>query len=615
MRITGIRIANYRAFRGDSFKLEITDGNNLLIYGENGSGKSSLYYSIQDFLEAASDSKLEIETNRHRFNALPASIHVTLSDRPEAYEWSPTKREQNSTAWRDIDKGKGFLDYRTLFRVHYLPKEKNEIDLFDLLIGSLLPEYKNPASNKTFRDEWSSLRYYFKPYRRKPSNLDARLATFNAGFAQVVNETATKASGLVKRFDRDLDLAFSFTEAHYDWSPLPKHLYAPKVTVRPQFRRLPHLDYERFFNEARLSAIAMSIFFAAVKDCPVSGLRLLVLDDIMIGLDMGNRLVVLRLMEELFADWQIIILTYHKAWFEILKERTTSPRWVHKWKSLVMLAVQIGNDSVPIVDSEESGVLLETAARCLERQDLKAAAVYTRTALETVLQQFSSKWSLRVRFAPDVRDLNTDDFLTPIKSFLDRLVDPTLSAEAETLLWEVKLARRFVLNAFAHQNPSTEDELSGEVGEAIKVVERFEAFLLRLKKTDLGQGGSRASVGQLVLLSRRLAKEGRKESSLRALVKASTTFVQEYLALKGIAFQTDWPSGKLWGAAFPKASRTDREHALMRKLSPYFLGNVLPNHYDGVWFEKAAAFLIEASYGPLIRILQLRSRGLVQITP
>jgi len=167
----------------------------------------------------------------------------------------------------------------------------------------------------------------------------------------------------------------------------------------------------------------------------------------MIGLDMSNRLIVLRLMEELFADWQIIILTYHKAWFEILKERTTSTRWVHKWKSIVMRAVQIGGDSVPIVESEESGVLLETAARCLERQDLKAAAVYTRTALETVLQHFSSKWNLRVRFAADVRDLNTDDFLIPIRSLLDDLIDPFLRAEAETLLWEVRLARRFVLNS------------------------------------------------------------------------------------------------------------------------------------------------------------------------
>ncbi len=118
-------------------------------------------------------------------------------------------------------------------------------------------------------------------------------------------------------------------------------------------------------------------------------------------------------------------------------------------------------------------------------------------------------------------------------------------------------------------------------------------------------------MGQLALPARRLAKEGRSESALRALVNASTTFVQEYLTLKGTTFQTNWLSGKLKGAAFPKASLTDKEHARMRKLMPYFLGHVSPNHYDGVWFEKAAAFLIEASYGPLIRAIAMVNRTLL----
>lgn len=615
MRLTGVEIANYRAFRGDSFKLEFSGGENLLIYGENGSGKSSFYSSIRDFLEAATDRSLKIEAHRHRFNALPPSIRLRIDTRGEPFEWSVTAREQSSAEWRDIDKGKGCLDYKLLFQLHYLPKRKGEIDLFDLLINILLAHYMNPASSpsRTFRDEWNLLREHFRPHKRRPPNLDSLIDTFNAGFARVAEETAKKASVLVQKFDAELALAFNVTPAHYNWGP--KHLYPPQVIVRPNFRLMQHPDYESFFNEARLSAIAMSIFFAAVKDCPVAGLRLLVLDDILIGLDMANRLVVFRLMEELFADWQIIILTYHKAWFEILKERTTSPRWSYKWKSLVMRSVRSGGDSIPVVDSEESGVLLQTAARCLERQDLKAAAVYTRTALETVLQRFSSKWRLEVRFAPDVRNLNTDDFLTPIKSLLEGLIDPSLSAEAETLLWEVKLARRFVLNAFAHQNSSTEDELSGEVGEAIKVVERFEAFLVRLTKDDVGQGGSRASVGQLVLLARRVAKEGRNESALRALVIASTTFIQQYLTLKGITYQTNWPSGRLWGVAFPRASLTDKERALMKKLTPHFLGHVSPNHCDGIWFEKAADFLIEASYGSLIRILQMRSQGRDWIMP
>jgi hypothetical protein len=46
----------------------------------------------------------------------------------------------------------------------------------------------------------------------------------------------------------------------------------------------------------------------------------------------------------------------------------------------------------------------------------------------------------------------------------------------------------------------------------------------------------------------------------------------------------------------------------MRKLTPYFLGHVSPNQYDGEWFEKAAAFLIEESYEPLIRAMALLNR-------
>lgn len=57
-RLTGIRIENYRAFRG-SFELQLPRGENALLYGENGAGKSSLYHSVRDFLEAPQTEFLE----------------------------------------------------------------------------------------------------------------------------------------------------------------------------------------------------------------------------------------------------------------------------------------------------------------------------------------------------------------------------------------------------------------------------------------------------------------------------------------------------------------------------------------------------------------------------
>jgi len=47
MRIQTIEIIDYKAFLG-SHKINV-GGKNLFIYGENVSGKSSLYYALKDF--------------------------------------------------------------------------------------------------------------------------------------------------------------------------------------------------------------------------------------------------------------------------------------------------------------------------------------------------------------------------------------------------------------------------------------------------------------------------------------------------------------------------------------------------------------------------------------
>jgi ABC-type multidrug transport system fused ATPase/permease subunit len=46
MRITGVEIANYGGFAGDSFRPPLENGEKLLVYGEDGAGKSSPYNSL-----------------------------------------------------------------------------------------------------------------------------------------------------------------------------------------------------------------------------------------------------------------------------------------------------------------------------------------------------------------------------------------------------------------------------------------------------------------------------------------------------------------------------------------------------------------------------------------
>ncbi len=51
--ITEITLNNFRAF-GKAEEIQILKGNHLLIYGENGSGKSSIYNGLKDFFSSSS---------------------------------------------------------------------------------------------------------------------------------------------------------------------------------------------------------------------------------------------------------------------------------------------------------------------------------------------------------------------------------------------------------------------------------------------------------------------------------------------------------------------------------------------------------------------------------
>ena len=62
MRVTDIYINNYRAFYGKHHISLDKDGKNLMVYGENGSGKSSLYVALKSFM-LSSVRKVDIEEN------------------------------------------------------------------------------------------------------------------------------------------------------------------------------------------------------------------------------------------------------------------------------------------------------------------------------------------------------------------------------------------------------------------------------------------------------------------------------------------------------------------------------------------------------------------------
>ena len=100
MRITEIEIKNFKAFYG-TYRIDLRKtGKNLLVYGENGSGKSSLYFALKLFLESGDDPSYRFENDQNIFITDAGYIKLCLrADRRSkqmTYEWSESVRETDT---------------------------------------------------------------------------------------------------------------------------------------------------------------------------------------------------------------------------------------------------------------------------------------------------------------------------------------------------------------------------------------------------------------------------------------------------------------------------------------------------------------------------------------
>ena len=161
MRITDIEIKNFRAFRGTYHIGLSKSGKNLLVYGENGSGKSSLYFALKYFLESGVDEDgkdTNFENHQNIFLQDPGHIKLSLRadrwSRENTYEWSQRViGETSDELITEASKSKGFLDYKSLLETHYLHRENDTVNLFDLLVEVLLANTINPVTERSLVED------------------------------------------------------------------------------------------------------------------------------------------------------------------------------------------------------------------------------------------------------------------------------------------------------------------------------------------------------------------------------------------------------------------------------------------------------------------------------
>ena len=459
VRITKIEIKNFRAFPR-TYQIDLSQtGKNLLVYGENGSGKSSLYLALKLFFESEYymplleyirwdnpysrwGSVFQFERHQNIFSVDDGYIKLHFQDDLEEiehiYEWSRTVNRPENQLMIDASKTKGFLDYKTLLEMHHLYRGSATINVFELLTRYILTNTTNDVTNQSFAEDWVALQWNSRVRRGATTQIAGReekVQSYNRGLASKLQELKEKASQILDKFGYNITLDFDFQGITYDSLKNTRDNERILLTVKFFDRDIP--AHHHFLNEAKLSAISLSIYFAALLLQPDSELKILALDDVLIGLDMSNRLPVLNILSEYFSNYQIFLMTYDKALYEIIKQRTED----RDWKYAEFYFSQTDEYEIPVY--VENKAYLEKAQEYLNANDYKACAIYLRTAFETTVKGYCGDKRLPVRYRRDPNRLNSQDFWDSIKKANNGILE-------QSLIKDIELYRNIILNPLSH---------------------------------------------------------------------------------------------------------------------------------------------------------------------
>ena len=78
-------------------------------------------------------------------------------------------------------------------------------------------------------------------------------------------------------------------------------------------------------SESHLNTLGACLFLASARHFN-QHTRFLILDDIINSVDAGHRSPLARLLRDRFGDFQLVLLTHDRTWFDIL--RRTAPDWL-----------------------------------------------------------------------------------------------------------------------------------------------------------------------------------------------------------------------------------------------------------------------------------------------
>lgn len=411
-----IKIHNFKAFQ-DEETISI-GGKNLLIYGNNGSGKSSIYWALYTLLQCSEKSNeqknnyfaIYDEANPNTFQSLrnvfvnEASdpyIEIKYKDIADAIKFSPA--ELNSVNCDDIrtaNMASDFINYKLLHNF-YNSTHKHYINLWEVFERDMLPFLKPNSGTETFKRLLDAIKSNLPKYpqnqggrfyRRNSwmyANFQNTIDSFNNELNTILGQISLRANHIFKDKFKNTDLKIVLElSSKLTWDKdNNRDFNNPKIKLSVKYSKgsdeFTNHRPQSFLNEAALTRIALSIRLGALfTRLAASETKLLILDDMLISLDMSNRMIVTKILldDAELMSFQKIILTHDRAFFNIIKSNTN----LSEWSYLSISKDEKVFNSKPQIKTELSD--LEKARVLYENQEFETCANHLRKEVENILK-------------------------------------------------------------------------------------------------------------------------------------------------------------------------------------------------------------------------------------
>lgn len=488
-RIKEIRYTNFKFFK-DEFPLTL-DGKNLLLYGENGSGKSSIAMGLYTLLESRKKTEADVKKyfvdtpendehlrNRYSEQAEHSSISITyektsdrsLENRCIGDEIVETQNVadlfcQQSLAASDV------LSYRTLTDLLYR-RNSTKVDLFDIfadeffLFLDLDEPYKNlqgqflDPTDLSIASWWKYLNEEIITINNYDlvNKLLVKFETKVNSTLEIIQEFANNClSDELDHSEIKISLDFSVSHTSLDCLKIkrPELILTAKES---NFQRagwsasIHHLATH--FNEARLTCIAIALRMAIAEQRHLSMPDInafLCVDDLLLSLDMGNRLSVIQMILNREGKWQLLILTHDRALYEEFRRQIPDNEKNTKWviRELYLKHPSLSDKDYPVPFIKIGRSYRESAEEYYIQRDYATCANHLRKYAEEQLKIFLPK-NLQLKIDKDIYKTNDlNGLISMLSTYAKQLCINSSSFPS------IEFYRQRLLNPLSHNDLST----------------------------------------------------------------------------------------------------------------------------------------------------------------